>query len=191
MRLFFAIELPAEVQAALGRLRPKEDNRDYRWPDPALLHVTLAFLGEQPDSQLDAWIKQADRTGNIEWPLGPQTDDALRRKFDQVCQRIDLLTRAQIARAVLGSEGGGLLAAIDRRHKLEHQSGPGTGGDSHEPEELRDAAERLLPQLRPDDQEVLRAALEGRLADMTPTRSKRDLRNSRRRMRRKWKEQQG
>src|SRR5439155_21603264 len=54
MRLFFAIELPAEVQAALGRLKPKDDNRDYRWSDPALLHVTLAFLGEQPELQLEA-----------------------------------------------------------------------------------------------------------------------------------------
>src|SRR5207244_8722401 len=54
MRLFFAIELPAGVQAALGRLKPKDDNRDYRWSDPALLHVTLAFLGEQPELQLEA-----------------------------------------------------------------------------------------------------------------------------------------
>jgi RNA 2',3'-cyclic 3'-phosphodiesterase len=53
MRLFFAIELPHDVQAALGRLRPKDDNRDYRWSDPSLLHVTLAFLGEQPESQVE------------------------------------------------------------------------------------------------------------------------------------------
>ena len=53
MRLFFAIELPAEVQASLGRLRPREDNREYRWSEPSLLHVTLAFLGEQPAERLD------------------------------------------------------------------------------------------------------------------------------------------
>ena len=53
MRLFFAIELPPEIQAALGRLKPTQENRDYRWSDPALLHVTLAFLGEQPAERLD------------------------------------------------------------------------------------------------------------------------------------------
>jgi 2'-5' RNA ligase len=52
MRLFFAVELPHEVQAALGKLRPK-DSADYRWADPSLLHVTLAFLGEQPEERLD------------------------------------------------------------------------------------------------------------------------------------------
>ena len=56
MRLFFAIELPEEVRAALGRLKPADEtrNRDYRWPDPSLLHVTLAFLGEQPEARLEA-----------------------------------------------------------------------------------------------------------------------------------------
>jgi len=48
VRLFFALELPAEVQAALGRLRPAHDDGAYRWVEPHLLHVTLAFLGEQP-----------------------------------------------------------------------------------------------------------------------------------------------
>src|SRR5216683_1634177 len=53
MRLFFAVELPHEVHLALGRLRSVEDS-DYRWTDPSLLHVTLAFLGEQPEERLEA-----------------------------------------------------------------------------------------------------------------------------------------
>ena len=52
MRLFFALELPPRVQAALGRLRPNEESRDYRWAEPSLLHLTLAFLGEQPPERL-------------------------------------------------------------------------------------------------------------------------------------------
>jgi RNA 2',3'-cyclic 3'-phosphodiesterase len=52
MRLFFAVELPPDVQAELGRLRPKDDDRDYRWANVAQLHVTLAFLGQQPAEQL-------------------------------------------------------------------------------------------------------------------------------------------
>jgi RNA 2',3'-cyclic 3'-phosphodiesterase len=52
VRLFFAVELPSEVRLALGRLRPGGEDRDYRWVDPALMHVTLAFLGEQPEDRL-------------------------------------------------------------------------------------------------------------------------------------------
>jgi 2'-5' RNA ligase len=52
VRLFFAIELPADVQRALGRL--SGDSPDYRWVDPATMHLTLAFLGEQPEERLTA-----------------------------------------------------------------------------------------------------------------------------------------
>jgi RNA 2',3'-cyclic 3'-phosphodiesterase len=52
VRLFFAIELPQEVQSALGRLKPADGSGDYRWVDPGLLHLTLAFLGEQPEERL-------------------------------------------------------------------------------------------------------------------------------------------
>jgi hypothetical protein len=81
------------------------------------------------DTRLDGWIQQAERTGSVEWPLGPQTDDAQRRQFDQVCQRVDALTRGQIARAVLANETGGLLSAIDRRHKLELIGFAGAAGE--------------------------------------------------------------
>jgi 2'-5' RNA ligase len=50
MRLFFAVALPAEVRAALGRLATEP--AAYRWVAPDALHVTLAFLGEQPSTQL-------------------------------------------------------------------------------------------------------------------------------------------
>jgi 2'-5' RNA ligase len=52
VRLFFAIELPPEAQAALGRLVPANRGTDYRWVDLSLLHVTLAFLGEQAEDRL-------------------------------------------------------------------------------------------------------------------------------------------
>lgn len=80
------------------------------------LHVVRDLVS---DSTLDAWIKQADATGQVQWPLGPNTNDAARQRFDQVCQRVDQLTRAQIAKAVLAADGGGLLPAIDRRHALQ------------------------------------------------------------------------
>lgn len=72
MRLFFAIELPAEVQSQLGGLKPVDENREYRWVDPSLLHVTLAFLGEQPEQRLPlleevgASAASAGRTGTLQ-----------------------------------------------------------------------------------------------------------------------------
>ncbi len=72
MRLFFAVELPAEVQRVLGRLRPPDSTpgaRDYRWVDPALLHVTLAFLAEQPTSQLAALTRIGTEAARSYAPL--------------------------------------------------------------------------------------------------------------------------
>jgi RNA 2',3'-cyclic 3'-phosphodiesterase len=58
VRLFFAVDLPDEVKTAVARLRPDAAwARDYRWVEPATMHVTLAFLGEQPESALDT-LKQ-------------------------------------------------------------------------------------------------------------------------------------
>jgi len=50
VRLFFAIELPPETQSALAQLQG--DSPDYRWVDPRSMHLTLAFLGEQPEVRL-------------------------------------------------------------------------------------------------------------------------------------------
>ncbi len=68
MRLFFAVELSAEAQAALGRLMPREGAQDYRWVDPALLHVTLAFLGEQPEERLSVLEELAREATAISKP---------------------------------------------------------------------------------------------------------------------------
>jgi len=50
VRLFFAVLLPSEVRAALGGLQSAND--DYRWVDPSTMHITLAFVGEQPEDRL-------------------------------------------------------------------------------------------------------------------------------------------
>ncbi len=49
MRLFFAVALPSSVRSALARLQTTD--AAYRWVDAEQLHVTLAFLGEQPESR--------------------------------------------------------------------------------------------------------------------------------------------
>jgi len=51
VRLFFAVELPPQVQGVLGSLS-SDTSADYRWVNPALMHLTLAFLGEQAEDRL-------------------------------------------------------------------------------------------------------------------------------------------
>jgi 2'-5' RNA ligase len=66
VRLFFAVELPTEAQATLGRLTASDGGgRDYRWVDPSLLHVTLAFLGEQPEDRLAALEQLASEAAGV------------------------------------------------------------------------------------------------------------------------------
>jgi 2'-5' RNA ligase len=53
VRLFFAVELPEKVQQELGGLGPAGADPAYRWVEPSLLHITLAFLGEQPEQKVE------------------------------------------------------------------------------------------------------------------------------------------
>ena len=49
IRSFIAIELPAEVKQALGRIQGKLKNASrapVRWVDPGIIHLTLKFLGD-------------------------------------------------------------------------------------------------------------------------------------------------
>ena len=55
MRLFIAIDLPNEVRKQLAEvqraLRPLADSA--KWVDAESIHITLKFLGEAPEKQLD------------------------------------------------------------------------------------------------------------------------------------------
>jgi RNA 2',3'-cyclic 3'-phosphodiesterase len=69
MRLFYAVELPRGVRQALARLRPNETwAEDYRWVEPELMHVTLAFLGEQPETSLEELKAIGQRAGAASQP---------------------------------------------------------------------------------------------------------------------------
>lgn len=64
VRVFVAIELSAEILAALEKvqrqLEQKPDGAAARWTDTNSIHLTLKFLGEVPRERLDA-ITQAMR----------------------------------------------------------------------------------------------------------------------------------
>ncbi len=55
MRLFLAVQLPAQVQERLGRVqdRLRDARADVSWVKPANLHITLKFLGEIEPKRLE------------------------------------------------------------------------------------------------------------------------------------------
>jgi 2'-5' RNA ligase len=60
MRLFLALDLPAAIRDRISRFIEGVTGfaPDARWTNPESLHITLKFMGEQPDSALDQ-IKQS------------------------------------------------------------------------------------------------------------------------------------
>ncbi len=55
MRAFIAIELPQEIRETLGRLQQKlkAAGADVKWVEPKNIHLTLKFLGEIDEQNLD------------------------------------------------------------------------------------------------------------------------------------------
>ena len=55
MRTFIAIELPNEIKDFLGSLQNelKSSGADVKWVEPKNIHLTLKFLGDIDDKQLD------------------------------------------------------------------------------------------------------------------------------------------
>ena len=71
MRLFIAIEFPDEVKQGIQLLQKAEAERQigFRWTRPDQLHVTMKFLGELDDAQVQsAWTVLKDVP-----PVGPCT----------------------------------------------------------------------------------------------------------------------
>jgi 2'-5' RNA ligase len=56
VRLFVALEIPSEVRKNLGELMEllRAISKEPRWVRPGNLHITLKFLGEMPETKLDA-----------------------------------------------------------------------------------------------------------------------------------------
>src|SRR5262249_37001440 len=56
MRVFIAVDLPGEVREQLGQIQRELEplSGKARWVAPASIHITLKFLGEIPDKQIEA-----------------------------------------------------------------------------------------------------------------------------------------
>jgi len=61
MRIFIALELPESVRERLGQLQGKLKGTESRmkWVDPSLIHLTMKFLGEIKEKNLEKVIQTA------------------------------------------------------------------------------------------------------------------------------------
>lgn len=81
------------------------------------------------DLQLDEWIEQYRKNNQIRWVADDeypgdkearrQLETQRRSKHDEVCQRVDSLSRSATVQKLLNSEGGQLLQKLNKRFQLE------------------------------------------------------------------------
>nr|MBA2341440.1 RNA 2',3'-cyclic phosphodiesterase [Pyrinomonadaceae bacterium] len=73
LRLFFAVELPAEareyVAAHIAHLQRAESGRSARWERTEKLHITLKFLGETPAARIENLTYAARRVAEESAPF--------------------------------------------------------------------------------------------------------------------------
>lgn len=124
-------ELPGRVLVAVDRSDSMDVADPQRSPvDKLRLARVLNLGGDVSETQLNDWIYQYEhgRFG-IQW-VAPdefrdererrrQLADERRRLHDQLCRRIDGLTRTQVAQMILAPSGVGLLETLTNKHHTE------------------------------------------------------------------------
>jgi hypothetical protein len=109
-------ELPGRVLIAVDRSESM-DVADPQRPAVEKLRLARALKAATdlcPEALLDQWIHDYETKGGPAWPA----DGENQRRHDQVCQRIDALSRMQIGHKILAGEGIGLLPAVARKHHV-------------------------------------------------------------------------
>jgi hypothetical protein len=124
--------LPGRVIVAVDR-SGSMDVTDPQRPLAEKLRLARALKladGLCTDAQLARWAEDHEKDREPRWladdeaPGDPARRAALeaerRRAHDEICQRVDGLTRAQISRRILGKEGAGLLPALVKaKHEVD------------------------------------------------------------------------
>jgi hypothetical protein len=150
-------ELPGRVLIAVDRSASMDVADPQRPPvDKLRLARALDLVGDLcTKEQLDSWIKAYEEKKLPEW-IGPDEfpNDPEKRKqvardrfraYEQVCARVDVLTRTQTARRLLSPEGANLLAGIAAKHKVE-LLGFAQESWNVKPDDLEDLFRPLTPQ---------------------------------------------
>ena len=100
-RTFVALDLPKNVRDKLARLQSllEPETAGVRWVEPDTFHLTLAFLGDVPNSDLPAVCRAVARAGTEVSP------------FDVRIERLGVFPDAKRARSIwVGFVGPGLEA---------------------------------------------------------------------------------
>lgn len=124
-------EKPGRILIAVDR-SGSMDIPDPQRPPKDKLRLARAFQMARDicsDLQLDEWIKQYEAGGTPRWVGDDEyLDDGdrrrklaeeRRRQHDQVCQRVDALTRTQLGQRILNDDGLRLLTTLGNRYTLE------------------------------------------------------------------------
>jgi hypothetical protein len=128
-------ELPGRVLIAVDR-SASTDVTDPQRPTLDKLRLARALrlrtaAGLPTEAQLDIWISHYEQQGPATPPPwvadGGAPDDAARRQLaeerraahDELCALVDRLTRGEVARRLLASDGLGLLPTLTAKHKVE------------------------------------------------------------------------
>jgi hypothetical protein len=129
-------ELPGRVMVAVDRSHSMDVTDPQRTVVEKLrlaraLKVKLA-AGQPSAEQIDGWIKHYEVKGDATEPAWVGAEEAIndpeRRRtlererhaaHDELCARVDKLTRGDITRTLLAADGGGFLQTIGRKHQVE------------------------------------------------------------------------
>jgi 2'-5' RNA ligase len=60
MRTFIAVDLPEEFHSKLAHIQARFDGFKFKFVDPALVHITMKFLGEVPEEKIGDISKALD-----------------------------------------------------------------------------------------------------------------------------------
>jgi hypothetical protein len=123
-------QLPGRVLVAVDRSDSMNVADPQREPAEKLRLARALGLarGLCSNEQLTAWIKDYEQKREPRWVTPAEARDPVRRRqleterrraHDEVCARVDTLTRTAAARRILGEDGLNLLGKLLARHKVE------------------------------------------------------------------------
>ena len=98
---------------SMGVADPQRDN-----VEKIRLARGLHLAGDLRDDQLDGWLKQYAEKGQVSFPANP-AGEAERLLHNQVCSRVDSLSRLQLAQKVLLGDRINLVRELQKRQGLE------------------------------------------------------------------------
>src|SRR5262245_45549388 len=124
-------ELPGRVLIGVD-LSDSMDLRDPQREPAEKLRLARALKlagGIASNAQLDDWISQHEAKRPIQWvkpdefpdnaERRQQEEETRRKAHDEVCAKVDALTRLQVARELLSDEGVRLIRQIAAKHTVE------------------------------------------------------------------------